>query len=84
MMSIAQPLGLDVEEAALGIIRLANANMIHLLKLVSVRQGRDPREFAMVAFGGGGPMHAAALARELRVRVSLSPLPPPTSRPGVC
>jgi N-methylhydantoinase A len=76
MLTIAQPLGLDVEEAALGIIRLANANMIHLLKLVSVRQGRDPREFAMVAFGGGGPMHAAALARELRVpRVIIPPAP---------
>jgi N-methylhydantoinase A len=51
----------------LGVIRIANANMIHLLKLVSVRRGRDPRDFAIVACGGGGSMHATALARELHV-----------------
>jgi N-methylhydantoinase A len=50
--------------------------MIHLLKLVSVRRGRDPREFAIVAFGGGGSMHACALAAELRVpRVIVPPYP---------
>lgn len=76
MASIARPLGVSIEEAALGIIRIANANMIHLLKLVSVRQGRDPREFAMVAFGGGGSMHATSLARDLRVpRVIVPPAP---------
>jgi N-methylhydantoinase A len=64
---IAQALGVSIEDAALGVIRIANANMIHLLKLVSVRRGRDPRDFAIVAFGGGGSMHASALARELRV-----------------
>ena len=73
---IAQELGTSVEEAALGVIRIANANMIHLLKLVSVRRGRDPREFAIVAFGGGGSMHASALARELHVpRVIVPPAP---------
>jgi N-methylhydantoinase A len=64
---IAAALDVSVEDAALGVIRLANANMIHLLKLVSVRRGRDPRDFAIVACGGGGSMHACALARELRV-----------------
>ena len=74
--SVAEHLGVDVEEAALGIIRIANANMIHLLKLVSVRQGRDPRDFAMVAYGGGGSMHATSLARELRIpRVIVPPSP---------
>lgn len=76
MMKIAELLGVSVEEAALGIIRIANANMIHLLRLVSVRQGRDPREFAMVAFGGGGSMHATSLARDLRIpRVIVPPAP---------
>jgi N-methylhydantoinase A len=64
---IAEALGVSIEDAALGVIRIANANMIHLLKLVSVRRGRDPRDFAIVAYGGGGSMHASALARELRV-----------------
>jgi N-methylhydantoinase A len=74
--TIADPLGVSVEEAALGIIRIANANMIHLLKLVSVRQGRDPREFAMVAFGGGGSMHASSLAHDMRMpRVIVPPAP---------
>jgi N-methylhydantoinase A len=73
---IADVLDVSIEEAALGIIRLANANMIHLLKLVSVRRGRDPRDFAIVAFGGGGSMHATALARELQVpRVIVPPSP---------
>ena len=73
---IATALGVSVEEAALGVIRIANANMIHLLKLVSVRRGRDPRDFAIVAFGGGGSMHASALARELHVpRVIVPPAP---------
>jgi len=50
--------------------------MIHLLKLVSVRQGRDPREFAMVTFGGGGSMHATSLARDMRIpRVIVPPAP---------
>lgn len=67
LQPIADALNVSVDEAALGVIRIANANMMHLLKLVSVRRGRDPREFAMVACGGGGSMHASALARELRV-----------------
>jgi N-methylhydantoinase A len=76
MAPIADALGVSVDEAALGVIRIANANMIHLLKLVSVRRGRDPREFAIVAFGGGGSMHASALARELHVpRVIVPPAP---------
>jgi N-methylhydantoinase A len=76
MQTIADPLGVSVEEAALGVIRIANANMINALKLVSVRRGYDPRDFAMVAFGGGGAMHAAALAKELRVRRVVIPVAP--------
>jgi N-methylhydantoinase A len=76
MQPIADALGVSVEDAALGVIRIANANMINALKLVSVRRGYDPRDFTLVAFGGGGAMHAAALAKELRVgRVLIPPAP---------
>ena len=70
---IGTPFGLTTEEAALGIIRVANSNMLNALKLVSVRKGYDPRDFALVAFGGGGPMHAAALAKELNIRKVIIP-----------
>ncbi len=62
---VAEPLGLSVQAAAEGIIRLANAQMARALKLVSVERGHDPRRLALVAFGGAGPMHAAELAAEL-------------------
>jgi N-methylhydantoinase A len=61
-------LGLAPAELANGIIRLVNANMISALKLVSVRRGHDPRDFVLVAAGGGGAMHAAALGAELQVK----------------
>ena len=60
-------LGLEADEAARGVIRIANHNMINTLKLVSINRGHDPRDFTMVAFGGGGAMHATALAEELNV-----------------
>lgn len=65
---IAEPLGLGVEEAALGIHRVVNAQMTEGIRLVSIRQGYDPREFALLPLGGAGGIHAAALARELGVR----------------
>ncbi len=71
--TIAKPLGKSVDDAALDIIRVANANMINALKLISVRRGYDPREFALVAFGGGGPMHSAFLGRELNVKKIIVP-----------
>ena len=55
-------------DAARGIVRIANNNMINALKLVSVNRGYDPRDFTLVAFGGGGGMHAVALAAELGIR----------------
>ncbi len=73
---VARSFGVEVEDAALGVVRIANASMIHLLKLVSVRRGRDPRDFALIAFGGGGSMHACALARDLRVPRVIVPLHP--------
>jgi N-methylhydantoinase A len=68
MRSLGAPLGLTAGELANGVIRLVNASMISALKLVSVRRGHDPRDFVLVAAGGGGPMHAAALGAELQVK----------------
>lgn len=75
---IARHFGITVEEAAVAVIRLANANMVNALKLVSVRRGYDPRDFTMLAMGGSGPVHATALARELRCRRVLIPRMPAT------
>ncbi|MDL2293123.1 hydantoinase/oxoprolinase family protein [Ruminococcaceae bacterium OttesenSCG-928-D13] len=74
---VADPFEISVEEGALGIIRIANSNMLNALKLISVRKGYDPREFTLVAFGGGGPMHAAFLARELGIKKVIIPIAAP-------
>jgi N-methylhydantoinase A len=68
LSSLAGPLGVASGiEAARGVIRIANNNMINALKLISLNRGHDPRDFTLVAFGGGGGMHAAALASELGI-----------------
>jgi N-methylhydantoinase A len=73
---IAVPLGMDLLQAAEGIHRIANARMMRALRAVSTERGRDPRQFALLAFGGSGPIHAAGLARELAIRqVIVPPLP---------
>jgi N-methylhydantoinase A len=64
---LADQLGVSAVEAARGVIRIANANMTNALRLVSTNKGHDPRDFALMAFGGGGPMHAVALAEELGI-----------------
>lgn len=64
------------EEAALGVVRVANANMERALRLVSVERGHDPRLFALVSFGGAGGLHAAALAAALRIPKVLIPAYP--------
>src|SRR6185503_20498724 len=61
---IAQPLGLSLEEAALGILTIANFNMSLSVRAVSVEKGYDPRDCALVPRGGGGKWHAMAIARE--------------------
>lgn len=71
---IAEHYNISVEDAALGIIRIANSNMLNALKLISVRKGYDPREFTLVAFGGGGAMHAAPLAKELGIKKVVIPV----------
>jgi N-methylhydantoinase A len=65
--ALGRKLGVSAVEAARGVVRIANANMTNALRLVSTNKGYDPRDFALMAFGGGGPMHAVALARELKV-----------------
>ena len=64
---IAAPLNLTTEDAAWGIHLVATNNMEHAIRIVSVERGRDPRRYAMVAFGGAGPLHAARLARKIGV-----------------
>jgi len=73
---VAAPLGLDPLAAASGIVEIANAHMIGAMRLVSVQRGYDPRDFVLVAFGGAGPLHANALARELGIPTVLVPPSP--------
>jgi len=73
---IADPLGLTLDEAALGIIAIAEAHMANAIRLVSVNRGLDPRDFTLVGFGGAGPLHAVALADELSISSVLIPPAP--------
>jgi N-methylhydantoinase A len=73
---IATPLGLSVTDAASAVVQVANANMADALRLISIRRGYDPRDFALVVFGGAGPLHGVALARELSIPTVIVPLDP--------
>jgi N-methylhydantoinase A len=75
---IGRPLGLSVEAAAEAVVRIANIHMAGAVRMVSISMGADPRDFALFAFGGAGPLHAVALARELAVPRVLIP-----ARPGI-
>jgi N-methylhydantoinase A len=70
---IATPLGISTEEAAWGIHAVANANMERAMRIVSLERGRDPRRYALVAFGGAGPLHACRLARALHIPCVIVP-----------
>jgi N-methylhydantoinase A len=70
---IAKPLGLDTLEAAAGILRIVNTQMAVDLRLALQEQGQDPRKFALIAFGGAGPLHAATLARSVGIPTVLVP-----------
>ena len=73
---VADPLGQDVRTAAAGIVSVVNHGMAEALRIVSVERGHDPRDFCLVAFGGAGPVHAAALAEALDVpEVVVPPIP---------
>jgi N-methylhydantoinase A len=82
--SVAVPLGMDLHDAARGILAIANSNMVHALHFMSIQRGRDPREYVLVPFGGAGPIHAAALAGELSMgTVVVPPVPGCTSAIGI-
>jgi N-methylhydantoinase A len=73
---LAEPLGVDVRTAAAAVVDVVNHAMAEVLKIVSVQRGHDPREFALAAFGGAGPLHCAALASELGIaEVVCPPIP---------
>ena len=81
--AIGKPLGLGAEEAAAAILAVADNQMAHAARMISIEKGHDPREFVLFAFGGAGPMHAAAIARELGIPKVLVPrLPGITSALG--
>lgn len=74
--NLAAPMQCSVEEAAYGMLRLASAAMMRAIRAVSVERGRDPRQFALLAFGGNGPLFAASIAAELGIsRVIVPPMP---------
>ena len=73
---ICAPTGLSVEDAAIGVLRLVNANMCGGINVVSTQKGYDLREFSLLAFGGGGSLHAAALADELGIKKVIVPVSP--------
>ncbi len=70
---IARPLGLDLLVAAEGICRIVDANMADAVRTMTLRQGYDPRDYALIAFGGAGPVHAAAIAQELGIKTIVIP-----------
>jgi len=73
---VAEPLKLSLEEAAQGILKVVNANMIRGIRRVSVQRGHDPRQFALFCYGGGGPLHGTELAIELNVPRLIIPTSP--------
>ncbi|MDW3205965.1 MAG: hydantoinase/oxoprolinase family protein [Alphaproteobacteria bacterium] len=75
---IGEPLGLSWEEAAAAILRIADDRMAGAVRMVSLSRGHDPRDFSLFAFGGAGPLHAGAIARELGIPTLLVP-----ARPGI-
>ncbi|MEC9267570.1 MAG: hydantoinase/oxoprolinase family protein [Pseudomonadota bacterium] len=75
---IGAPLGLTWEEAAAAILRIADDRMAGAVRMVSLSRGHDPRDFSLFAFGGAGPLHAGAIARELGIPTLLVP-----ARPGI-
>ncbi len=72
--SVAEPLGLSVEQAAEGIIAVVNDHMVRALRVMSVERGEDPKDFTLVSFGGAGGLHVCALAEELEMSKALVPV----------
>ncbi len=78
LQHVGRPLGLDAVQSAAAVLRVANDKMAGAMRMVSLSRGHDPRDFALFAFGGAGPLHACALARELGIPRVLIP-----ARPGL-
>jgi N-methylhydantoinase A len=74
--NIAAPLGMSLDDAAEGILRVSNENMVEALRLISVERGNDPRDYALIAFGGAGPVHAAHCAAEMNIPTVIVPRSP--------
>jgi N-methylhydantoinase A len=74
MQSVAAPLGLSLEQAAEGVIRIANEHMSHALRVISVQRGIDPRILTLVSFGGAGGLHVCALAESLGMQLAMVPM----------
>lgn len=70
---IAKPLGMSLEEAASGILAVADAHMERAIRLISIERGHDPRQFALLGFGGAGPLHSEALAKRLNIPTVIIP-----------
>ena len=79
LASLGERLGLDVPRTAQAVIDIANENMANAIRVLSINRGLDPREFALIAFGGAGPLHAAAIAHSMGMRQVIIPL-----HPGLC
>ena len=77
--ALADRLGLDLMTTAQGVISVVTANMAKAIRVISVQRGHDPRDYALIAFGGAGPLHAARLARELEMKTIVVP-----RNPGIC
>ncbi len=75
-MQVAKPLGLDLMQAADGILRIATTKMSHMVRWVTTERGLDAADFTLVAYGGAGPLHAAMVARELRIAKVVIPRAP--------
>jgi N-methylhydantoinase A len=73
---LARAMKCDTDDAAIGVVRVVNANMARAIRLITVERGFDPRQFALLAFGGAGPMHACELAKELGIRHVILPRNP--------
>ena len=81
---LAKQLGLTLIALAEGIVRIANTNMVNAIRVVSVQRGHDPRDFALLAFGGAGGLHACDIADLLDIKLSSSPNTAGSSPPSVC
>ena len=76
MRKVAQPLGLSVEEAARGSLSIGDNDMVGAIRVISVERGHDPRDFALIPFGGAGPLHGGSLAKLLGAKTVIIPPAP--------